>query len=143
MRAWVMALVLVGGSGGYAAPPDTKELPKPLPDTVVKAWKDAGATVGWMTVDASGTLTFVEKPEAGAVPAFRFAKWKDGVVSKLPAPEAAFGLDLAKTDLTDTGLKELTGLKHLTSLALCETKVTDDAVEALRKALPKCFIFHC
>jgi hypothetical protein len=143
MRAWVMALALVGGSVGFAARPDAKELPKPLPDAVVKAWKDAGATVGWMVVDESGALTFVEKPGAGAVPAFRFAKWKDGVVSKLPAPGAPFGLDLAKTDVTDAGLKELTSLKHLTSLALCETKVTDAAVEALRKALPKCFIFHC
>lgn len=143
MRAWVLALLLVGGPAWFAASPDTKELPKPLPEAVVRAWKDAGAKVGWMTVDASGALAFVEKPEAGAVPAFRFAKWKDGVVSKLPAPEAPFGLDLAKTEVTDTGLKELAALKRLTSLALCETKVTDDAVEALRKALPKCFIFHC
>jgi hypothetical protein len=110
---------------------------------VVKAWKEAGAAVGWMKTDPSGALTFVEKAEAGAIPAFQFAKWKDCVVPKLPMPAAPFGLDLAKTEVADAGLKELAKLKHLTSLALCETKVTDDAVEELRKALPKCFIFHC
>jgi hypothetical protein len=139
----VFALTLVNSSFAFAHQPDKKDLPKPLPDNIVKAWKEAGATVGWMTMEASGELTFVEKPEPGAIPAFRFTKWKDGVVAKLPAPEATFGLDLSKTELSDTGLKELANLKTLTSLALCETKVTDDAVEALRKALPKCFIFHC
>jgi hypothetical protein len=143
MRVSVFAVALVVGQFSYAQQPDKKDLPKPLPDNIVKAWKDAGATVGWMKVEESGLLTFVEKPEAGAVPAFRFPKWKDGIVAKLPVPEAPFGLDLAKTEITDTGLKELASLKTLTSLALCETKVTDDAVEALRKAFPKCFIFHC
>ncbi|AMV25093.1 hypothetical protein VT84_11905 [Gemmata sp. SH-PL17] len=122
---------------------DKKDLPKPLPDVVVKAWKDAGAAVGWMKTETSGALIFVEKPEAGAIPAFRFAKWKDGIVPKLPAPDVPFGLDLAGTEITDTGLQELAKLKALASLALCETKVTDAAVEKLRKALPKCFIFHC
>ena len=143
MRAFAFVLVLVSGQFGFAEEPDQKELPKPLPDTIVKAWKDAGATAGWMKVEKSGGLTFVEKPEAGAIPAFRFPKWKADVVAKLPAPEVPFGLDLAKTDVADAGLKELAKVKNLSSLCLCETKVTDDAVEALRKALPKCFIFHC
>ncbi|OWK37783.1 hypothetical protein [Fimbriiglobus ruber] len=143
MRALIATLALVTGQFGFAEQPAKKDLPKPLPDNVIKAWKDAGATVGWMKVEASGVLSFVEKPEAGAIPAFRFLKWKDGVVGKLPAPEASFGLDLAKTEVTDAGLKELANLKNLASLALCETKVTDAAVEALQKVLPKCFIFHC
>ena len=96
-----------------------------------------------MKVDPSGVLSFIEKPEAGAIPAFRFLKWKDGVVAKLPVPEAPIGLDLSKTELMDAGLKELANLKNLTSLSLCDTKVTDAAVEELQKALPKCLIFHC
>jgi len=120
-----------------------KDFPKPLPDNITKAWKDAGATVGWMKMEESGLLTFVEKPEPGAIPAFQFPKWKDGVVAKLPVPEAPFGLYLSKTEIMDGGLKELAKLKHLSSLCLCETKVTDAAVEGIRNALPKCFIFHC
>ncbi len=143
MRALAFAVALVTGQFGLAGQPDKKDLPKPLPDKIIKAWKDAGATVGWMKMEPSGLLIFVEEPEAGAIPAFRFAKWTDGVVTKLPAPETAFGLDLAKSEVTDTGLKELANLKSLALLCLCETKVTDPAVEALRKALPKCFIFNC
>jgi hypothetical protein len=140
MRAWAIGIVLVTGQLALAEP---DKLPKPLPDEVTKAWKDAGATVGWMKTEDSGLLAFIDKPEAGAIPAFRFAKWKDGILPKLRLPEAPFGLDLGKTEITDTGLKELAQLKSLTSLTLCETMVTDIAVEALRKALPKCFVFHC
>lgn len=142
MRALAFVMAVVTGSVGFAGQPDKKDPPKPLPDKIVKAWKDAGATVGWMK-DVSGILIFVEEPEAGAIPAFRFAKWKDGVVPKLPVPDTAFGLDLSKTEVTDAGLKDLPNLKTLAALCLCETKVTDPAVEALRKALPKCFIFNC
>ena len=141
MRALAFALGLVAGPCGFAE--DKKDLPEPLPESIAKAWKDAGATVGWMKVDTSGILTFIEKHEAGAIPAFQFPRWKDGVVPKLPAPETPFGLFLSKTEIMDAGLKELAKLKSLTSLCLCETKVTDDAVEELRKALPKCFILHC
>ncbi len=141
MRVLALALVLVMGQFGFAE--DKKDIPKPLPDNIVKAWKDAGATIGWMKVEASGGLAFTEKPEAGAIPAFRFPNWKDGVVPKLPVPEVAFGLDLSKSDVTDTALKELAKLKNLTLLSLCETKVTDAAVDKLQKALPKCLIFNC
>lgn len=143
MRVLAFSLVLITGQFGFAEQPENKDLPKPLPEHIVKAWKDAGATVGWMKVEKSGALSFVEKPEAGAIPAFRFPKWKDGLVAKLPIPEAPFGLDLSKTEVMDAGLKELAKLKNLTSLCLCDTAVTDAAVEELQKALPKCFILHC
>jgi hypothetical protein len=143
MRALVFAVALVTGQFCFAEPPDRKNLPKPLPDNIIKAWKDAGGTVGWMKVQESGELTFLEKPEAGALPAFQFSKWKDGVVAKLPVPEAAFGLDLSGTEVLDAGLKELAKLKNLTFLSLCRTEVTDAAVAALQKALPKCLIVHC
>lgn len=143
MRALIIALTLVTGQFAFAEQPDKKELPKPLPENIVKAWKDAGATVGWMMVDESGILVFVEKAEPKAVPAFQFATWKDGLLAKLPVPEAAFGLYLAKTEVMDDAIKELANLKSLTELCLCETQVTEAAVEVLKKALPKCFIFHC
>lgn len=143
MRSLVLALLLFGNQSLSAEQPDSKAIPKPLPEKIVKAWKEAGAVAGWMKVQDSGVLAFSEKPEPGAIPAFRFTKWKDGVVPKLPTPDAPFGIDLAKTDVEDTGLKELAKFKTLTSLTLCETKVTDAAVEAMRKVLPKCFIFHC
>jgi hypothetical protein len=136
------ALVLMLFTGQFGFAEDKKDLPKPLPDNIVKAWKDAGATVGWMVLEPSGALNFVEKPEAGAIPAFRFPKWKDGVIAKLPVPEVPFGLDLSGTEVMDEGIKEL-ALKNLTRLCLCDTKTSDNAVEKLQKALPKCIITHC
>lgn len=143
MRAFAIALTLVAGQFGFAEPSDKNNLPKPLPDNIIKAWKDAGATFGWLKVDGDGILVFLEKAEAGATPGFQFAEWKDGVVAKLPIPEASFGLYLSKTEVMDAGLKEIANLKTLTSLCLCETKVTDAAVQVLQKALPRCFIFNC
>jgi hypothetical protein len=133
-------LVLVIGQFGFAE--EKRDLPKPLPDNIIKAWKDAGATVGWMKVEEFGALTFVEKPEAGAIPAFRFPKWKDGKIAQLPVPEVPFGLDLSSTEVMDNALKEL-ALKNLTRLCLCDTKTTDEEVEKLQKVLPKCIITHC
>ncbi|MFO0863227.1 MAG: hypothetical protein U0744_00955 [Gemmataceae bacterium] len=144
MRGLAFALALFAVSQfGFAGEAGKNDLPKPLPDDVVKAWKDAGATVGWMKEDENGILRFFEKAEAGAIPAFQLAAWKDGVVAKLPMPKAPFGLYLAKTEIMDGSLKELTSLRTLGSLCLCETPTTAQAVEELRKALPKCFIFHC
>jgi hypothetical protein len=48
-----------------------------------------------------GGLRFVEEPGLGAIPAFRFHSWNAGVVEKLPAPEAPFGLCLSLTLVTD------------------------------------------
>jgi hypothetical protein len=139
----VMGAITVLCLPGSTARTEELKDTKPLPDKITKAWKDAGATAGWMKMEETGLLTFVEKPETGAIPAFRFQTWKDGVVTKLPAPDAPFGLYLSKTEITDSGIKELDKFKNLKLLCLCETKATDDAVEKLRNALPKCFIFHC
>ena len=129
MRASVFALVLVTVPLGFAGQPDKKDPPKPLPDDIGKAWKDAGASAGW--VNTSGFPEFVEKPEVGAITAFQFRVWKDGVVAKLPAPEVPFGLDLSDTNMTDAGVKELTTLKNLATLHLGSTKVTDAGVKEL------------
>jgi hypothetical protein len=49
-------------------------------------------------------------------------------------------LDLDNTQVTDAGLKALVPLKTLTFLSLLGTKVTNDGVKELQKALPKCKI---
>jgi hypothetical protein len=54
MRTLVFTLVLVTGQFGFA------EDKKDLPDKIIKAWKDAGATVGWMKLEADGSPSFVE-----------------------------------------------------------------------------------
>ena len=50
-------------------------------------------------------------------------------------------LDLSNTGVTDAGLKELAPLKNLTTLNLGGfTRVTDEGIKELQKALPKCKI---
>jgi hypothetical protein len=122
-----------------AAPPEKG--PKSLPDDVVKAWKEAGAEVGWMwplkiTNEFNSVfLTFERSREdlggARVVPAFQFKNWRAEMIVKLPAPASAFGIDLGGTNVTDAGLKELAGLKGLTYLALEGTRVTDVGLKEL------------
>lgn len=112
---------------------DKNNAPNQLPPEFVKAWKDAGAEVGWMRVNQNGVFQFQEKGEAGSVPAFRFSEWKEGVLMKLPDPGAAFGLDLNSTQITDEGMKELAGLKDLQMLNLQETPVTDAGLKELAR----------
>ena len=96
----------------------------------LNAWQDSGATLGGLRFMEFGSLDFFrderESPDvviesrerrlAEVVPAFFFPKWIPGVVKNLPAPEAAFGLDLH--GVTDAELKELVGLKACKRLAL-------------------------
>ena len=49
-------------------------------------------------------------------------------------------LNLACTQVTDAGLKELATLKNLTTLELALTKVTDAGLKELQLALPNCKI---
>jgi hypothetical protein len=49
-------------------------------------------------------------------------------------------LNLRDTNITDAGLKGLTGLKQLRKLDLTGTKVTDAGVKDLKKALPDCTV---
>ena len=50
------------------------------------------------------------------------------------------GVSLAGTTVTDAGLKELKELKGLKSLSLVGTRVTEEEVTGLQKALPDCRI---
>lgn len=49
MRLLLGVLVVLAGTVASA-----QELPKPLPQKIVKAWTDAGAQVGWFTVSGFG-----------------------------------------------------------------------------------------
>jgi internalin A len=105
---------------------DKNDAPKPLPPEIVKAWRDAGADVGWMKdvpVQQSSAFGFWapwrKEGEAGATPAFRFPE-RDagGPLAKLPDPGTAFGLDFHCGFQTGATLKELAALKNLQSLNL-------------------------
>ncbi len=118
------------------APPAKTDAPKPLPDDIVRAWKEAGAEVGWLRVHPAGFPAFVEfvheqagKP--GDLPAFGLAHWPEGRLAKLPAPASAFGLDLRSPQVADAELKELVGLKSLQTLSLGYTLVTDAGLKEL------------
>jgi hypothetical protein len=66
------------------------------------------------------------------------AKGKDGARPRSEVEVVA--LNLAMTQVTDAGLKELTGLKNLTTLDLSATRVTREGAAKLRKDLPGCNI---
>ena len=102
-----------------------------LPEAIVKAWKEAGAGVGWMPVDKNGFFRFWGVHVPGDLPAFGFSVWKEGQLAKLPAPMTPFGLSLFHAQVTDAGLKELAGLKSLQSLILNGTQVTDAGLKEL------------
>src|SRR5262249_10790670 len=103
-------------------------------DATAAVWKKAGAEVGWMGVSGKfGYQEFRMQPDglAGAVPAFRFAKWRENILAGLPDPAMPFGLYLDFASVTDAGLRELAGLRSLQSLSLRFTKVTDAGLKEL------------
>jgi internalin A len=107
--------------------------PKPLPEQIVRQWTDVGAEVGWMIATGRGFIQFRAelKGIGGALPAFRFGAWKEGLAAKRADPGSPFGLYLGETQVTDLGLKELTALKSLRSLSLHKTRVTDTGLKEL------------
>src|SRR5690242_12665700 len=83
------------------------------PETVM-AWQREGAEVGWVGWTKSYSRFYQgAKRNERDVPAFLVTDWKEGVISKLPRPQCAFGLHLVLTEVTDARLKELAGLKAL------------------------------
>src|SRR6516164_3739185 len=86
--------MLLGTSRSPHAARALKETPMPLPDDVVKAWKKAGAVVGWMGHRWNGDLEFsaVDPKPNHPIPAFNFNAWKNDIVAKLPPPAAPFGI---------------------------------------------------
>src|ERR1044071_9837063 len=65
-----------------------KDPPKPLPPEIVKAWRDAGAEVGWMKMGKWGLVWFfsLENGQAGATPAFQFSRWNESILAEMPDP---------------------------------------------------------
>jgi hypothetical protein len=63
--------------------------PNTLRPEVVAAWEKAGAQVGWMGTERHRCLVFRSSEDAKErdVPAFRFEKWKEGMLSTLPSPD--------------------------------------------------------
>src|SRR5262249_49985399 len=118
---------------GLADPPARAEPPRPLPEGVVKEWKAAGAKVGWVRLSDAGEVQFVpdEEGKPGDLPAVRFGELKLRAGAKVPAPEAAFGLDLGLTQLTDAGLKDLARLTNVRVMIFGAPKVTDAGVKEL------------
>ena len=79
----------------------------------------------------SGQNREITGGKKGEMPAFGFPKWSAVVLDNLPQPQAAFGLDLSKTQVTDAGLEDLAGLKCLQWLNLSDTNVTDAGLKEL------------
>jgi hypothetical protein len=139
---WLFALALLAGGGahGFAGGnADKKSLPAPLPPQVEKAWRDAGAEVGWMKdlPPELGTFQFWEpwrdKRETAAIPAFRFPR-RDaaGRLAKLPDPGSAFGLDFHCGFYAGVTLKEMANLPNLQSLCIgggCQGEAYDDLTD--------------
>src|SRR5262245_8479987 len=80
----------------FAPPLRAQEKPSPLPDDVVRAWQEAGATPGWTYVLDDNRVVFTkERPAApGHLPAFQLASVPTRPLARLPRPAAPFGLVL-------------------------------------------------
>src|SRR5262245_37902199 len=130
---WLGVLLLLAGAVAAGEGQLKQDPPQPLPKELVAAWQKAGAKPGFMWLDSTGFLHFEEQPTglAGAVPAFQFSGWKNGVVARLPVPSVSFGLRLSFTPVDDAGLKEVAKLRSLHTLQLGDTKVTDAGLKEL------------
>jgi internalin A len=109
----------------------------PFPPDIFEAWTGAGATPGWVRANTE-ELTFFDAsappeiaPLPGDVPGFRLDRWRNGVVGTLPPPQQPFALKLDSTGVTDSGLKELSGMCALHTLDLRGTEVTDTGLREL------------
>jgi hypothetical protein len=96
-----LAALLVLTAAGCTRRPEpssTKpDLPPHLPDHIVTAWKAAGVEIGWVSVNRKdGSIWFrvLDDGKPGYLPAFQISHWREGLVTALPDPGAAFGLFL-------------------------------------------------
>jgi internalin A len=121
-----------------AAPPKSADVPQKrffeTDPKALAAWKKAGAEIGWM----SGTIEFgsqmfhtAGQPKKGDMFAVHVSKLTPGALEKLPPPGIPFGISLRGATLSDDGLKELAGMKHLQTLDLAGAKVTDAGLKEL------------
>src|SRR2546423_12864344 len=105
--------VLFGGQ-----PSRGQEPARPAPE-VIAQWKEAGASVGWLSEEEGRRhwYTVFDRPPAGAIPAFQLTAFPTGKMA-LPAPEVPFGLSLKSARLSNTDMKELARVTRLRILYL-------------------------
>ncbi len=113
-----LIVILYVGCFGVASRADEAPKYKPIDRETVAAYEKLGARYGGFEVRAFGRITFWpgKKSAAKWLPGFAIVPAKDGTLPKLPPVQVPFGLDLYSTEVTDTGLNELKGLKNLTLL---------------------------
>lgn len=68
------------------------------------------------------------------------SKLTDTGVKELARFKNLISLNLWYTEVTDAGVRELAALKNLTKINLIGTKATNAGVKEIQKALPKCEI---
>jgi RNA polymerase sigma factor (sigma-70 family) len=107
-----------------------KPAAKGIDPVTVAAYEKLGATYG-VLVRSDLHIVFTPGDAAAekSLPAFRFEK--EDPKAKLPDVSVPFGLQFASRSITDTGLKELLGLKNLSVLYLGGTQVTDAGLKEL------------
>lgn len=127
-------LVIYGVSLFAGARTDERDAQKPLPPEIDKAWRKAGADIGWMKdlpprESSHGFWDpWRKEGDAGAILAFRFPKGTTGdVLAKLPNPGMAFGLDFHCGFETGVKPKDLARLQNLQSVNLGATQLTTEA----------------
>ena len=102
-----LLLLAIGAGTAIADSPLAKtDSPKPLPESIVKAWEKAGAKVCWLRVSPDGSPKIVgekdgspkivgeKEGEPGDLPAFYFTVWQEESLAKLPAPRLRSGCTL-------------------------------------------------
>ncbi|MDW7994154.1 MAG: hypothetical protein RMI91_05825, partial [Gemmatales bacterium] len=96
----------------------SEEAPR-FPEHIIRAWRDAGAEVGWIGRHSHLAFTYFntvkDSDMVDAVPGFRIRGSRAGLLAQLPDPGIPFGLDLSGSNITNAGLKELAALKNLST----------------------------
>ena len=120
--AALLMLATAAGTGRADSPLAKPDLPQPLPENIVAAWKAAGAEVGWMRLFPAENLNFVlvKEGKLGDLPAFRFARGQEGRWAKLPDPAQAFGLFLADIQVTDASFSDASQKRFCAWQRFCE-----------------------
>ncbi len=107
---------------------------KPIDAVTIAAYEKLGFHYCEFEVQPFGFIkSFPGEEETGKrLPGIQFLHLDDTLLPKLPPIEVPFGLSLGNTKVTDAGLKELKGLKNLTTLELMWTPVTDVGLKELK-----------
>ncbi len=133
---FIRILIVILCLGCMANPSQTDEpsKSKPIDPKTIAAYEKIGAQHGGFAVDADGSVrfTWIKEEAAHLLPGFRFLALRDGVLAKMPPIEVPFGLDLHLPRASNAHLKELKGIKNLTTLDLQFTKVTDAGLKELK-----------